>query len=308
MEGTFGQLLERLVWLQQCIIFGKERNNRLFNNCKRSTEEVFEALCEELRGKMTTITVKQSANVCEAEELWNVKFQRKNVEQMTCLLESHDMLGFLHGNLKNPQENGDYRMKTDKTDMVKKYREWKRSDTLVKGWIFGSLTEGVMGIVVGLQTANQVWIELNKTYSPIATTTPLISTISHKDQAEYIPLYRAILRGQWEKAQEIFIKDIDAFTTELNGNGYTALHLAIGTCDNIYFVENLLKEINAESLSTVITDNQSNALHRAAAVGNTKAAKLLVQKNPHLLFIVVMAILNSHLTHLILRTNKPSAV
>ncbi|PWA52551.1 ankyrin repeat-containing domain, PGG domain, Gag-polypeptide of LTR copia-type [Artemisia annua] len=101
-------------------------------------------------------------------------------EQMTGLLESHDMLGFLHGNLKNPQENGDYRMKTDKTDMVKKYREWKRSVTLVKGWIFGSLTEGVMGIVVGLKTANQVWIELNKTYNPIATTTPLISTNSNK--------------------------------------------------------------------------------------------------------------------------------
>ena len=57
----------------------QERNKRLFNNCKRSTEEVFGILCEELRGKMTTITVKQSANVCEAEELWNVKFQRKNV-------------------------------------------------------------------------------------------------------------------------------------------------------------------------------------------------------------------------------------
>ena len=45
----------------------QERNRRLFNKCKRSIDEVFETLCEELRDKMTTITVKHSANVCEVE-------------------------------------------------------------------------------------------------------------------------------------------------------------------------------------------------------------------------------------------------
>ncbi|KAI3740561.1 hypothetical protein L2E82_31029 [Cichorium intybus] len=148
----------------------------------------------------------------------------------------------------------------------------------------GTIDQDVMDTVIGLHTANDVWRKLNTTYStPVAT--PTTTTTSTKDQAEYLALYRATLTGDWEKAQEIFNKGKDALTAKLNDEYETPLHVAIGTCKNIKFVENLLKEITPESLPKLVTIRKSNPLHYAAFVGNTRAAKMLVTKNPYLLFI-----------------------
>ncbi|KAL7617238.1 hypothetical protein Lser_V15G03368 [Lactuca serriola] len=180
-------------------------------------------------------------------------------EQMKCLLESHDMLGFIDGTIKKG-----------------KHRGWNRSDKLVKGWIFGSLSEDAMATVVGLDTANNVWEKLRATYATHSS--PNI------DKTDYLPLSRAIMRGDWEEAREIFNRDKDALTAKLNVKGQSALHIAVDACKHIQFVENLLKEINPESLLTLVSYNKINALHRAAMVDNTKAAKMLVEKNPYLLF------------------------
>lgn len=104
------------------------------------------------------------------------------------------------------------------------------------------------------------------------------------DKTDYLPLSRAIMRGNWEEAREIFTRDKDALTAKLNVSGQSALHMAVGACKHIQFVENLLEEINPESLLTLVGYNKINALHRAAMVDNTKAAKMLVEKNPYLLF------------------------
>nr|GEX02438.1 putative ankyrin repeat-containing domain, PGG domain, gag-polypeptide of LTR copia-type [Tanacetum cinerariifolium] len=98
-------------------------------------------------------------------------------EQLTCLLESHDMLGFIDGTIK---EDGDH-LKKNVTHEEDKYKEWKRSDTLVKGWIFGSLTQHVMETVVGLRTSSDVWTMLKNTYTTQAspTTTTTVTTTSN---------------------------------------------------------------------------------------------------------------------------------
>ncbi|CAH1443914.1 unnamed protein product [Lactuca virosa] len=157
-------------------------------------------------------------------------------------------------------------------------------------------------------TSNNLTTDLNTTSSypaSLTTNTSTPSTAVKKDRAEYLPLYRAIKRNDWEKAQEIFNQDTDALTAKLNKYGYTVLHIAINNAENIQFVENLLKEIRPESLPTLVTNNQKfNPLHRAAVVDNTKAARMLVEKNPRLLFIlsgedllpIHIAILNSHRT------------
>nr|KAJ0201009.1 hypothetical protein LSAT_V11C600330570 [Lactuca sativa] len=207
-------------------------------------------------------------------------------EQMMCLVESHDMLSFINGTLKNPKEHATSNKQCDNT-MEAKCREWKRSDTLVKGWIFGSLSENVMHTVVGLYTANDVWEKLKTTYStppaPTTTTASCSNTIK-KDEAEYLPLYRAITRNDWEKAHEIFNQDKDALTAKLDNLGSRALHIAIEKAESMQFLENLLKEINPESLPTLVTIYSGNPLHHAAAIDNTMAAKMLVKKNPYLLF------------------------
>ncbi|GKA91041.1 putative ankyrin repeat-containing domain, PGG domain, retrotransposon copia-like protein [Tanacetum coccineum] len=212
-------------------------------------------------------------------------------EQLMCLVESHDMLGFIDGTIKSPkEEDGDHLKKKGETTVIEdKYKEWKRSDTLVKGWIFGSLTEHVMETVVGLHTSSDVWTMLKNTYSSTQaaprTTTTTVSTTSNINWKEYRPLYGAIVNGHWEKAREYFINDKNALIAKMNDDHDSPLHLGIGTCKNIHFVENLLKEIHPESLPTLVCKRQQNPLHRAALVGNTKAAKMLVEKNPYLLFI-----------------------
>ncbi|KAJ9558173.1 hypothetical protein OSB04_012787 [Centaurea solstitialis] len=198
-------------------------------------------------------------------------------EQMMCLVESHDMLCFINGTLEKPHENN-----IDHSKKKAKNKEWKRSDTLVKGWIFGSLSEDVMDVVVGLHTACDVWKKLKTTYSPVVDPTATIKNDLHREPI----IYRAILNGDWKKVQEIFSNDKDALTSKIIDNNESPLHVAIGTCKNIRFLEDLLNEIDPETLPTLVTNRKSNTLHRAALVGNTKAAKLLVEKNPSLLFLV----------------------
>ncbi|XP_023743723.1 protein ACCELERATED CELL DEATH 6 isoform X2 [Lactuca sativa] len=195
-------------------------------------------------------------------------------EQMMCLVESHDMLSFIDGTFRNPKKNVDSKKKVDITAIEDKYREWKRSDTLMKGWIFGSLCEDVMDTVIGLHTANDVWRKLKSTYSN--STPPSYSPTTNT---------KAILRGDWKEAGDIFNKDKDALLVKLNDDNDTPLHVAIGTCKNIQFVENLLKEITSESLPNMVNIRKSNPLHYAAFVGNKRASEMLVAKNPYLLFI-----------------------
>ncbi|KAL8268576.1 hypothetical protein R6Q59_002376 [Mikania micrantha] len=95
------------------------------------------------------------------------------------------------------------------------------------------------------------------------------------------------------KLKNFSTKDEDALTDKLNDEGNTALHLAIGNPQNTWVLENLLDRINPESLPTLLNDYHQNALHYAAMLDNTIAAKKLVDRNPHLLFVVY------HMNHLL---------
>lgn len=58
--------------------------------------------------------------------------------QMVCLLKSQDMFGFIDGTLVSPQTDVSGK---EKVGDHNNHRLWARSDSLVKGWILGSLTE-----------------------------------------------------------------------------------------------------------------------------------------------------------------------
>nr|GEW26165.1 ankyrin repeat-containing domain, PGG domain protein [Tanacetum cinerariifolium] len=104
------------------------------------------------------VTVKLSGK--PKYSLWNT--------QMLCLLSSHDMLGFIDGQFPVPSNrNG----KAKYGDM----KAWYRSDSLVKGWIIGSLSEEVGINIVNHLThkyknsdfaAKVVWDELQCSYGP----------------------------------------------------------------------------------------------------------------------------------------------
>ncbi|KAK9068987.1 hypothetical protein SSX86_013103 [Deinandra increscens subsp. villosa] len=269
------------------------------------------------------------------------------VEQMFCLVDAHDMVGFINGKLRKPLISNGSITKEALGAFEAKYREWKRSDALVKGWIFGSLSEDVMGTVVGFETANQVWSTLKTNYTPPlpapdvpqpartpplpapdvpqpartpplpapnvsqSVSTPLLplpdaTTINtaKKELGEYLQLIRAIREGDWEKAEIFFNEDKDALTDKLLAAGHRALHMAIGSPQSNRVLDKLLEQINPDSLPTLVTNALKNALHYAASLDNSLAAKKLVEKNPNLLFIVdkdkslpiEIAINNSHKT------------
>ncbi|KAK1428311.1 hypothetical protein QVD17_17143 [Tagetes erecta] len=106
-----------------------------------------------------------------------------------------------------------------------------------------------------------------------------------QDWDELTPLCRAIQMGDWDTAQEIFSINKHTFTCTLNIYGLRAIHIAIGDPKNVNFLEKLLEQIDAESLPTLVDRGRYNPLHFAATFDNFVAAKMLVEKNPHLLFI-----------------------
>ncbi|KAA8544767.1 hypothetical protein F0562_019529 [Nyssa sinensis] len=75
--------------------------------------------------------------------------------QMINILESYDLQGFLNGEISTPPE-----MIVTSDSMAQSnpvFLKWRRTDRLVKGWLTATLSEEVLGIVVSLGTAAEVW-------------------------------------------------------------------------------------------------------------------------------------------------------
>nr|GEU92528.1 ankyrin repeat-containing protein [Tanacetum cinerariifolium] len=75
--------------------------------------------------------------------------------QMLCLMESHNMRGIVDDTFSGP--------------LILDIETHKQYDSLLKGWIFGSIGEEVLRGVYNLCSAKDVWKELNATYD---TTSP----------------------------------------------------------------------------------------------------------------------------------------
>lgn len=109
--------------------------------------------------------------------------------QMLCLLESHGMLGFINGTFMCPQPisiSGKEKVGDHQTH----YRLWRRSDALVKGWIFGSLSKPTLGYVLDRlhqqRNANDfsgkdAWDELHTMYAPVGIPPELLVVEGRKN-------------------------------------------------------------------------------------------------------------------------------
>ncbi|KAJ0533014.1 hypothetical protein HanRHA438_Chr09g0386021 [Helianthus annuus] len=72
--------------------------------------------------------------------------------QMCCLMESNNMRGIVDATFVGSSVSG--------------WENMKQYDSLVKGWIFGSVTEHVLADVFDLDTARDVWDKLKSIYDP----------------------------------------------------------------------------------------------------------------------------------------------
>ncbi|KAL3516301.1 hypothetical protein ACH5RR_023203 [Cinchona calisaya] len=78
--------------------------------------------------------------------------------QILGLIESQDMFGFLDGGIPMPPMSPSIAENDgDPTKLNPDYILWRRSDRLLRDWIVGTLTEEVLGLVVGLDTSALVW-------------------------------------------------------------------------------------------------------------------------------------------------------
>ncbi|CAL5365353.1 unnamed protein product [Camellia sinensis] len=115
------------------------------------------------------------------------------------------------------------------------------------------------------RTAKAMWVALDKIFG------------------HYVGLYKATIKGDWEKAEEFIKQEPDniAMRAAIRDNSETVLIVAVKQKERNNFVEKLLNQMSPEDLAQGDRDNRT-ALHRAAAVDNIDAAKLLVYKNRYL--------------------------
>ena len=95
--------------------------------------------------------------------------------QMECLLKSQHMVGFIKGQFPSPAKNG--------KEKVGDMEAWTAGDSLVKGWILGSLSEEAAEKTVNRLTykqnntyfsAKDLWDELRHSYGPSGIIFPLL--------------------------------------------------------------------------------------------------------------------------------------
>ncbi|KAF6139453.1 hypothetical protein GIB67_026295 [Kingdonia uniflora] len=104
---------------------------------------------------------------------------------------------------------------------------------------------------------------------------------SKKDLTWYHPLYKAALKGDWESARQFFDLEPDAVTAEITLASRTALHITVGAGHATPFIDKLVDLMSLEALA-LTEDDGCTALGYAGINGNTKAAEILVRKNPNL--------------------------
>nr|GEZ89639.1 hypothetical protein [Tanacetum cinerariifolium] len=96
---------------------------------------------------------------------------------------------------------------------------------------------------------------------------------------------KAIRKGDWVKAREIFNDEEVTWTSKLDDEGNTAFHFAVGEYKNLEVVRDILMWINSELLVTTVNDDGMNPVHTAALFGNIEALKIMLDSNPKCLFV-----------------------
>jgi len=95
--------------------------------------------------------------------LWKTQFES--------YLSSHLLLGFVTGATPRPAST----IIVTKDDIQSEeanpeFLKWTRIDQLVKAWIFGSLSEEALKVVIGLNSAQEVWLGLARRFNRVSTT------------------------------------------------------------------------------------------------------------------------------------------
>ncbi|XP_010321574.2 uncharacterized protein [Solanum lycopersicum] len=226
--------------------------------------------------------------------------------QIVCLLQSHDLFGFVDGTIRFPlltiapgdgddddDEPEEEEEKGEEMGIDEDYLQRKRSDGFVKGWIFGSLSDELLQdkAVHKLDSAREIWLVLEELYSPTSQVDSSIKRAegieSKKDFSYYLQLYRASLSGDWKEAEKFLTRDTEASRAQINSLLQTTLHVAVGIKGKKgkHFVEKLVATIENDEDIAIQDSLGDTPLHYAARFGNLDAAKILLSRNSRLPYI-----------------------
>ncbi|KAL8222923.1 hypothetical protein R6Q57_020322 [Mikania cordata] len=218
--------------------------------------------------------------------------------QMLCLLDAHDMRGLLDHD-QTP------------TDSLPKMQ--KKYDSLLRGWIFGSLSEDVLRIVVDLHSAESVWERLERCFGSCKTSDQQVSTTKDENtnktsnidtndptkstDKEAPQAGKNVSTTKDENTNKTSNSDTnnagESIDKEAPQTGKRGSSLTMPGVKQWFeaFIEGDMAEIyyllrvDGGDLTKIKNKKGSTVLHIAAIVGNTKAAELLVEKNKELLHI-----------------------
>ncbi|KAI3674750.1 hypothetical protein L2E82_51976 [Cichorium intybus] len=212
---------------------------------------------------------------------------------MLCLLRSHGMVGLTDETPVSRQTSVSGKEKVGS-------HEWlstRSNDTVVKGWILGSLSEEPLRYVLNSLTekrdrlgqptdsnfsAKAVWDELQTVYGPQNTQQEEAHSYDQK------AVYEAISTGNWEKVDSVLkVRNKVTVVDIIANNGNTALHIAVGNNTDQEFIRKLLEVTPKNTkLPYLVNSDRSTLLHVAAMAGDLKVAEMLVERDGDLLFTV----------------------
>ncbi|GJT65169.1 ankyrin repeat-containing protein [Tanacetum coccineum] len=167
-----------------------------------------------------------------------------------------------------------------------------RYESLLKGWILGSINQEVHNHVYNCSDPKVIWQKIvalypaNQSHSIAIDIRQLGVQANDNLNAELGKKLRIVaLEWHWWKAKAILKKYKDAATNSISDNGNTLLHIVVREGHN-YFVKELLNFIQDGTLIEEQNLNGETALHTAVIVDNIYAVELLVKKRKELLGIL----------------------
>ncbi|TKY72713.1 Ankyrin repeat-containing protein [Spatholobus suberectus] len=146
--------------------------------------------------------------------------------------------------------------------------------------IYQVVDQSSTSAISSLQVDDQLDIEHINSSEPPSNSFPAFRDKIPMNLHVYLPLYRAALKGDWEKASEFLNLHPGAEHARISRGWETALHISAGA-RRTKFVEELVKRMRAMDLEIQNKDNNT-ALCFAAASGVTNIAKLMVESNRNL--------------------------
>ncbi|KAF5952106.1 hypothetical protein HYC85_010050 [Camellia sinensis] len=284
-------------------VLGKEVENQDYISWKRSDD----LLQKWIRTKLTEELYEDVKHYKNARGLWTrleILFSSKlpkpnRASSSSSSINSSNVLDFDKKTLSVSEKNySEWRKQMyefiksqgfvghiDGTDKIARVRSpsWPRRDIQARELIRTKLDEDIIKemddiiattsqtptraakAIMSNRTAKAMWIALDKIFG------------------HYVGLYKATIKGDWERAEEYIKQEPDniAMRAAIRDNSETVLIVAVKSKHRNNFVKKLVNRMSPEDLAHGDRDERT-ALHRAAAVGNLEAAKLLVEKNRYL--------------------------